>query len=434
MRKNTSHGLFLLIFFSFLVTVRTAYAAAEAKTDSINRFFYIKKEINKGFVLNANNEREEENTSETSFSDERYVGSARYQIDAHVYNFLDYKQEIMNLVFGVGPFFGNGNSFDNNGIEQVDADYDMYGIRANLKGNYESRFYYDQKNYTLVKVNAWLSNDAYWKNSSGTLLDSNSVSSNFKNEDFENKFRYGFQAKAGWGFGRLNPMNNYMVADYVLMKYYQRRVFSENEKENVSRKIAEIKQRRDPGVAHSPDAEIKELSNFLRSSMMLEIPNLITAEWELGEFLPRYNGSRVELGPFFNYYNREPDFYYGGYIQYNNNKYVKYSWNRNIGINASYSHYKHHNWASIETDFGWSYYPNLKTQVSFGLKYVPGMVIYSLDDTEPLRHNFIPYFDYFTQLNAKSRMKISFAWKIADGSSFMMSGPELSMSLYRSSY
>ncbi|HKI89666.1 MAG TPA: hypothetical protein VKA38_11610, partial [Draconibacterium sp.] len=270
--------------------------------------------------------------------------------------------------------------------------------------------------------------------STGNKIDTNQVMTDYNDDEILNHFRYGFQAKGGWGFGRLNPMNHYMVADYVFTKFYSQQLFSEIEKENLAALIGEIKHQREPGVDRKTADELREMKEFLRNIMLLQPPNFSEEEWLMGEFLPRYDGSRLELGPFFNYYNREPDFYYGGFLQFQNDKYKSFNWNRNISIQASYSHYKKHDWASIVADFGYSYYPNLKTQFSFGLKYVPGVVIYSLENMEPVKHNFIPYIEYFTQVNEKARMNLSFAWHIADSEEFMMPGPEFTLSFYGSSY
>lgn len=405
-----------------------------ARIDSAHQLFYVKKEINKGIFINGQNEREEQISDNSGYSEEIYTGNASFQLNTQVWNFLRDKQEMMNLLFNVGPYFGSGNGSESNSTGVIRADHQLFGIRAGLTGNYESRFYYDHKTYTLVQVNAWARNDLFWRNSVGSLVDTNQVMTDYSNDEVFNRFRYGFQAKGGWGFGRLNPMNNYMVGDYVLANFYKRRVFSEVEKERLAAKIGQIKQQRDPGVEHPASAELRQMNDFLRSEMLLEAPEFSEEEWVMGEFLPRYNGTRFELGPFFNYYNREPDFYYGGFLEYKNDKYKSFNWNRNINLQASYSHYKKQNWASVVADFGWSYFPNLKTQFSFGLKYIPGVVVYSIDNMEPLRHNFVPYIKYFTQVNEKARMNFSFAWRISDGDDFVMSGPEFSLSLYRSNY
>ena len=432
--KKFTFAIFLSLLFFGLAISGSVLAIEMAKVDSAQQLFYVKKEINKGLFINGQNEGEGQGSDNSTYSDEIYTGYASFQLNARVWNFLRDKQEMMDLSFNVGPFFGRGDGIETNSTEIIDANQQLFGVRAGLEGNYESRFYYDHKTYTLVQVNAWVRNDLFWKNSEGNRIDTNLVMTDYSNDEILNRFRYGFQAKGGWGFGRLNPMNNYMVADYVLKNYYQRRVFSEVEKERLAAKIGQIKQHRDPGIERSSSDELLQMKDFLRSEMMLEAPGFSEEEWLMGEFLPRYNGSRFELGPFFNYYNREPDFYYGGFLEYKNDKYKSFHWNRNIDLQASYSHYKKNDWASIVADFGWSYFANLKTQFGFGLKYVPGVVIYSLDKMDPLSHNFVPYIEYFTQVNEKARMNFSFAWRIADGDNFMVSGPEFSLSIYRSNY
>ena len=432
--KKYTLVLFLLLLFSGLTILNSVSAVELAKIDSTHQLFYVKKEFNTGLFASGQNEREAQISDNSEYSEELYTGFASFKISTQVWNFLHDKQETMKLMFNVGPFFGSGNVFDRSATEVINANRQLYGLRALLAGSYENRFYYDQKTYTLVQVDGWVKNDVFWQNTTGTRVDSNLVMSDYDKDKFTDRLRYGFHAKAGWGFGRLNPVNNYMVADYVLKYFYPRRVFSEAEELHLARKIGEIKQRREPGIDRSSEAELHEMNDFLRSEMMLEATKLTEDEWLMGEFLPRYNGSRIEIGPYFNYYNREPDFYYGGFLTYRNDTYRNFNWNRNVSLQASYSHYKQHDWANIMADLGWSYFPNLKTQIGFGLKYIPGVVIHSLENIEPVRHNFVPYIEYFTQINARSRMNFSFAWRIADGEDFMKSGPEFSLSFYRSSY
>lgn len=432
--KKYTPVIILYFLFSALAFSSAAFAGEVAKIDSAQQLFFIKREFNNGLFASGQNERESQLSDNFDFSEELYTGYTSYQLNNRVWNFLDYKQEAINLNFNVGPFYGNGNVFENSAAGAINANRQLYGLRALLAGSYESRFYYDQKTYTLVQVDGWLRNDVFWQNTSGTRVDTNLVMSDYNNDKFTDRLRYGFHAKAGWGFGRLNPVNHYMVADYILKNFYPRRVFSEAEELQLARKIGEIKQRREPGVERLASAELREVNDFLRSKMMLEATKLTEDDWLMGEFLPRYNGSRVELGPYFNYYNREPDFYYGGFLTYRNESYRSFNWNRNVSLQAKYSHYKQNDWANIEADLGWSYFPNLKNQFDFGLRYIPGVVIHSLKNIEPVRHNFVPYIKYFTQINARSRMNLSFAWRIADGEDFMKSGPEFSLSFYRSSY
>jgi hypothetical protein len=68
------------------------------------------------------------------------------------------------------------------------------------------------------------------------------------------------------------------------------------------------------------------------------------------------------------------------------------------------------------------------------LKYVPGVVVNGFENIETIKHNFIPYIEYFTQVNSKARVNFAFAWKITDSDQFMLAGPEFSLAVYRSRY
>ncbi len=150
--------------------------------------------------------------------------------------------------------------------------------------------------------------------------------------------------------------------------------------------------------------------------------------------MPRMNGTRIELGPFFNYYNREPDFIYGGYLTFENEKYCNLNWNRLLKVSLSYNGYKRQDWLLLETELGWSFYPNLKNRYDFGLKYVPGVTVNGIDDFGTVRHNFVPYVNYYSQLSSKYRMDLAFSWRISEKEKFMIPGPEFSVSFYRSRY
>lgn len=143
--------------------------------------------------------------------------------------------------------------------------------------------------------------------------------------------------------------------------------------------------------------------------MLKELEDPYT-DWQLGEFYPRFDGKRIELGPFFNYYNREPDFVYGAYVNVDYSKYINLNWNWDISVNLNYNRYKKDNWVRdwmlLEADLGRSFYPGLRTQINFGLKYIPGMVVNEFTDLEPVRHNLIPYLEYYTQANSKTRIDL----------------------------
>ena len=433
MKKQLKPAVLFFVLTIGVLSIQTAAAGEVLKGDSLLPMF-IKKEIQSGVVFSVSSEREEQRTDVSKEKEELFSGSASYQFGGRVWNFLEYKQEMFDLMLNVGPFFGSGDWIDSTKVYNVDGTHKNFGVRLNLAGDYETRLYYDRKSYTLIKLNGWVKNELYFRNSKGTQTDSNQVSTDFDDQDVANKFRYGFQAKAGWGFGRLDPVNHRMVAEYILTRAYPGRTFSEMEIEQFAAKIANIKHRRDPGITHSSEQELDEITEYLRTKLLLAAPEISEVVWSLGEFAPRFSGTRFELGPFFNYYNREPDFYYGGFAQFDNARYISTKWNRNISLGLNYSHYKSHEWATLEANLGWVYYRDLKSQFGFGLKYIPGMVIYSIDEFDPIRHNFIPYIEYFTQVNSKTRMNLSFAWNLGDGEDFMISGPEFSLAIYRSRY
>lgn len=156
-----------------------------------------------------------------------------------------------------------------------------------------------------------------------------------------------------------------------------------------------------------------------------------------GNLLNTGLGIRVVVwkwGRFFNYFNREPDFVYGGYIRYENHKYHNQNLNSNLAAGINYNGYKKDDWITFEATAGWSWYPSFRHEIGFGVRYLPGMVFKSIDDLQPLHHAIIPYLEYYTQLNSKYRIETAFAYRIANKDEFIMPGPELSVSLYRSWY
>lgn len=434
MNKSIATAILLLFFSGGILSVNAKNSDGTQKPDTSKVYFFIKKELNTGVYLNGANEREEIRTDETLQNEERFTGTPGFQFQNRIWNFLSYKQEFIDLTFDVGPFFGLGNWTDSTALQLIDGDQTTVGLRAKLGIDYSSRFYYDDRNYTIVNLNAWVRDDFFHQKFNGAVRDSNNVWSDFDDSGLDNKIRYGLTAKAGWGMGKQNPMNHFMVADYILDKYYKGRLFSVDEIERLANKITQLKLQRDPSVQIDHEKEMAEIVEFLRTSLLLANPEMPENEWRMGEFMPRLDGSRLELGPFFNYYNQEPDFYYGGYIQYDNAKYVNVKWNRQINVGLNYNHYKHHNWATLETNFGWSYYINLKSQFGFGLKYIPGVVVHDWDNFESVKHNFIPYLEYYTQVNSRTRVNLSFAWKLGDGEEFMLTGPEFSLAIYKSRY
>jgi hypothetical protein len=415
-------ALFLL-FFSFAVSAQ-----------DIGNLSYKKKELNSGVRFGANNEREELRTDESRSYEELTTGVATFQFENRFLRFADYIQEELNFNFEVGPLGGFGNWVDSTFVENRSADHKLFGIRTSAAVDYWNRFYYNQKNYTLIQITGWGRYDWFKQNSTGTSIDSNNVVTDFDESSTETKFRYGFEAKAGWGWGRLEPMNNYMLAEYILNKYYNGRNFSDTEIRRFAAEIASVKDKRNIKTGSKYEMESKAITAFLNEKMLLNAPGNIDNEWKMGEFAPRFNGSRIEGGPFFKYFNREPDFVYGGFIQYENAKYCNLKWNRNFSANVSYNGYKRDDWVLAEINIGWSYFPNLKREFDFGAKYVPGVVIRNSSNSADFNQGVIPYVGYFSQINAKARVNFSFAYRISSDKKMMLPGPEFSLSFYRSRY
>ncbi|NQU51332.1 MAG: hypothetical protein HQ522_02220 [Bacteroidetes bacterium] len=418
---------FLLLFFTFSV-------CAQVEQENYEIIFYKKKELNAGLLFSGNSEREEFRTDLSKSYEEITSGAAAFQFKNSFWNYLDYKQDFLEFNFELGPFYGFGSQTDSSNVESIEADQTQIGVRGNLSAIYSSRYYYNTKNYTLVEVRGWAGYNLFKQNSEGSLIDSNEVVTNFDKSSGESKLRYGFEAKAGWGWGRLNAMNNYMLAQFILEKYYSGRLFSEKEIRQVAKEISIIKEQRDIVNGHNNEIESKIVSDFLNEKMLLTEPEDLAADWEFAEFKPRVDGIRIEFGPFFNYFNREPDFIYGTYIQYENAKYSSLKWNRNFSAGINYNRYKQQDWVLAELNMGWSYFPDLKRQFDFGVKYVPGLELNDLSELGEFNHGLVPYVGYFSQINSKSRVNLTFAYRISPNDKVMFSGPEFSLSIYRSRY
>ncbi len=417
----------------FLLTI-IGSVKAQQNFDTTGVRFYEKKEITWGTLYHANKEREELLTDISKQYEEVSTGEIKFQFRNRYWSFLDLKQEQMELNVEAGPLWGNGNWVDSSYIYNRVADHSILGFRVNGSISYNNRFYYVDKSYTLVQISAYAKYDFFRKHSEGMSIDSNDVSSNFDFRSEETKFRYGFTARAGWGTGRLNPVNHLMVADYIFDKYYKGRTFSKEETDKVVLEIEAIKNGRDIVTGHDIDKESLQIVDFLNHQMYLTRPEKLAQDWRFGEFLPRFSGSRVELGPFFKYFNREPDFVYGGYVQYNNEKYCNYKWNRKFNVGANYNWYKKQDLMMAEVELGWSYFMKLKSQFDFGLKYVPGITLNSIKDMGKLNHGLIPYIGYFSQINETTRFNFALSYRISDNEEIMLPGPEFYVSIYRSRY
>ena len=395
---------------------------------------YKKNELKKGFVLGFGREREELRTDVTRLYEKRNVINGSYKIQNSRWNLMDYKQEKLDISLSIGPMGGYGNWIDSSKVSITDADHQSYGMRASADVRYWNRFYYDPKSYSLIDVQAWGNYDVYNQHSEGTVIDSFGVSSALDDDVFQDRFRYGLNAKAGFGYGRLSPMNHLMTAHYLLEKYYPGRIFSDYEIARFAQEIALVKSDREVKTGHNTGKEMDKLAEFVRGKMLLESPEAMYNDWLLGEFDPRYEGKRIEMGPFFKYYNKEPDLVYGGYLEFDYDKYKGVKWNQNIGIGINYNRYKKQDWMTAEVSLGWSYYSDLRSRFDFGVRYVPGVELNGSSDVGSLSHNVIPYLAYYSQITTKSRVKVDFSWRIADGEQFVLPGPEFSLAVYRSRY
>lgn len=407
---------------------------AQYKFEENQMMDFQKRELNWGLIYNSKSDREELRTGNSRNYEELETGAAAFQFKSRFWNYLDNKQEHFDFSAEIGPLWGNGNWIDSTHFANKMADHKISGMRGNAVVSYSNRYFYNNKNYTIVQINGWGRYDLYNQNSKGTSADSNNVITTIDEKTKETKFRYGFEAKAGWGIGRLNPINHFMIADYLTQKYYKGRNFSQEEIVELANEIGKIKHQRNVKTGHAADKEVEQLRDYLRNKMFLSKIDNLEMDWVYGEFAPRLQGSRLEFGPFFKYFNREPDFVYGGYVHYKNAKYYNYKWNRNFSATANYNRYKRQDWAIAEIDLGWSYFMKLKNQVDFGLKYVPGITINDMKIIGSVKHGVIPYFGYFSQINSKTRVNLMLALRISADETLMLPGPEISLSIYNSRY
>ncbi|HSO87166.1 MAG TPA: hypothetical protein VLQ91_11480 [Draconibacterium sp.] len=432
MEKHTFATIFSFIVILLLSTISDGFAQYNFKNSEI--FQYQKNEIDWGLHYYAGTEREETRTGLWREYEELNSNAAKFQFKNLFWNFQETKQERIEFNLEAGPLWGNGNWIDSSAVANIEADHNIFGLRTNASANYSSRFYYNKKNYTLVQINGWARYDLYNQNSNGISTDSDNVVTDFEEKTKEDKFRFSVDARAGWGIGRLEPMNHFMVADYLLKKYYSERSFSHDDISKFAREIARIKHLRNIKTGHKTDVESAQMQEYLNQKMILIPVNSMEEEWKTGEFLPRFNGNRVEFGPFFKYYNQEPDFIYGGYLLYDNAKYCTARWNRNFSAGVNYNAYKKQDWVLAELSIGWSYFIKLKSQFDFGMKYIPGIAFSGSGNNHTLNNGFIPYVGYFTQIDSKNRVDIKLSYRISEDEKLMLSGPEFSVSVYRSRY
>ncbi len=430
------HQLFryIKVFYFLLILVISYTATAQEITNNQQNQIYIKQEINTGLLFKFSAEEEELLTDESFFRMKQNISSLNIMLESRNMLFLPSRQEQWGANLLIGPFLGNGEIADSSGIGFIDTNSTPAGFRGEAGLNYTSRFYWNNNTYTLLDVSGWGRYDLYKNNAEGTFIDSTFKSSPYNDNSSDSKLRYGFKAKAGWGIGRINVVNHFAVAQWLLNKYYPGRIFSSDEVNAVGNEIGRIKHQRELRNGHSTEIESEQLVKFINEKLFLEQPDGLRYDWEYSELRPRFHGSRFEGGPFFNYFNREPDFVYGGFVKYENHKYRSTGINRLIGATLTYNGYKRDDWVTLEVTSGWSWYPSLKNELSFGLRYIPGMVVKDWDDLQPVNHALIPYLEFYTQMNSRYRIESSFAYRIAKKDEMVVPGPEFSVSFFRSKY
>ncbi|MCE4564807.1 hypothetical protein INQ51_10840 [Maribellus sp. CM-23] len=450
MKNPYSQRLSILTIVAFLLS------SFHMSAQDINRevVSFKKREVNAGWIFQLGKEREELRTDVSRFFEDQTSLNGGYRIENTFWNIQDYRQDELNFSFDLGPFGAYGNWIDSSKVSNLKADQYLYGLRSSANLNYRYRYYYDAKNYTAFEFSGWGRYEVYRQSLDGTSIDSLGVVTDIDRTQTEDRLRYGFQARGGFGIGRLSPMNHLMAAHFLLEKYYPGRIFSDYEIAQFAQVIAQMKNDRDFKEGHDTEKEMAALNQFLNGKFLLEPADAMLADWPYAEFDPRYEGKRFEMGPFFKYFNQEPDFIWGGYIQYEDARYKNVNWNRNFSAGLTYNRYKkpdekvtnsedglhpvfqnsYRDWMTAEIDLGWSYYSQLRSRFNFGVKYVPGIDLNGFKDLGTLSHNFVPYVGYFSQLSSKSRIRLDFSWRIADGEQFMVSGPEFSLGIYRSSY
>ncbi len=393
---------------------------------------YRKQEINWGLNFSSVKQRESLKTDSSEYFEEMTNGTLNFFANNKFWHFNEFKQEQFSFSAQAGPLWGRGSWNDSTKIQEIDADHRIAGLRGYAVADYSYRFYYNSRSYTMVKLNGWGQYDWYRQSSEGTVTDSNLVVAGYSDVTKGGKWKAGIEARAGWGIGRLAATNHIMLAEYILEKYYFEKSFSQEEIQALAQIIGKVKNNREIITGHITEKELIPVMEFLNQRMFLLPKNIEANDWEMGEFLPRYHGNRVEFGPFFQYYNKEPDFVYGGYLLYENAKYINRKWNRNLSTAINYNAYKHNDWILGEITLNWSNYIKLKSQFDFGVRYIPGLEI--AGEEVNFYNGLVPYFSYFTQLNPKSRMDLKLAWRFASDEKLMVPGPEISVSVYRSRY
>jgi hypothetical protein len=427
---NSNQLSTIIFFIAVFVIPATAWSQLhKVQTDKLE---FSRKEINMGLNYSGGNERESWRTDDSKYYEKMFANTADFFLENRIWDYTETRQHEFHGSLKAGPLWGQGNWNDSTYIEEIDAEHKLKGLRAAVSADYSLRYYYNNRNYTLLKINGWAQYDWYSQSSVGTITDSNRVVSEYVEDSKGDKLKAGIDARAGWGLGRLAAVNHVMAAEVLLKKYYPEQDFSTDEILLLAGEIARIKNSRDPRNGHRPEVEIKQVETFLNQKMIQMPRTIMISDWEMGELLPRYSGSRFEIGPFFQYYNKEPDFVYGGYLLFENDRYCNMKWNRKFSAAVYYNAYKHNDWATGEIKIGWSYFQQMQSQWDLGLKYIPALEIGN--DNTSFYQGVIPYFSWFTQLNSKNRIDMSFAWRFTSDEKLMLPGPEISVSVYRSKY
>ncbi len=432
MKRQANFQVFFLIFLATVFGSLEGFSQFDFRNTDLLQ--YRKNEIVWGIKFSGGNEREETRTDLWRSYEKLTNGAANLEFNNRFWNYTGNLQQSFEFKAGLGPLFGKGNWIDSSSVANIEADHKITGFRTNAVVGYSSRYYYNEKSFTLVQLNGWARYDLFRQNSTGISVDSDRVVTGFEEISNEAKFRYMIEAKAGWGFGKLKPVNHFMIADYILQKYYNHRRFSEDEILKLANEIGIVKHRRNQKTSSRTDIEKVQIQEYLNKKMFLIPVDIVEEDWEAGEFLPRYNGSRIGFGPFFNYFNREPDFTYGGYINYENARYCSVKWNRNFRAGVNYVSYKKRDWILGEFNIGWSYFVKLKSQIDFGIKYVPGIEVNRPIEINSVNNSFMPYLGYFTQIDPKKRIDIKLAYRFSEDDGLILPGPEFSVLVYRSRY
>lgn len=431
------NNIFFLIGIQlFALTQVCGSPVKQAWNDSLETCQFKKKEINSGLLFYRNNRRESFSTGLSEYTEQRSDYTIYGNFVVNSWRFLDLLQEEIQLSAGIGPLYSDGESERSTATISTRLDNRLYGVSAFADLQYTGRIYYDKTNYALVNLRGYGRFEKTTIDSEGSIeTNGDGISKTpVTRESKDNRLRYGLDARAGAGFGKLDPVNYRMQAEYLLETYYRGKLFSREEISRVVSAISKIKNKRKLKEGQQHEKEKEEFLTFLREKMLLQLPDSQEGIWQFSEFMPRYAGKRFEIGPLFTYYNREPDFIYGGFARYEFHSYRNYKRNVRFITEATYNRYKKRDWFLWETAFQVDYYKNLRSLFSLGIKYVPGLVVNDFRNIEPVQHALIPYLEYYRQLNEKCRMMLILRYRITNENEFFMKGPEFSLAFYRSRY